>query len=89
MQLAYEVKVLWFPPCFFKKEFLAINPLGTIPFVKMTTPPWRSRVVSAIIELKNIINNNFASNHCAALQQIRAAGTPFASSRRALYYLVC
>jgi glutathione S-transferase len=39
MQLAYEVKVLWFPPCFFKKEFLAINPLGTIPFVKMTTPP--------------------------------------------------
>lgn len=32
MQLDYEVEVLPFPPRFFKKEFLAINPLGTVPF---------------------------------------------------------
>ncbi|MFT5713324.1 MAG: glutathione S-transferase [Glaciecola sp.] len=32
MQLPYEVEVLPFPPRVFKKEFLAINPLGTVPF---------------------------------------------------------
>ncbi len=39
--LDYELEMLPFPPRFFKKEYLAINPLGTIPFftdgeVKMT-----------------------------------------------------
>jgi glutathione S-transferase len=32
MQLPYEVELLRFPPRFFKKDFLAINPLGTVPF---------------------------------------------------------
>ncbi|MFT4941720.1 MAG: glutathione S-transferase [Paraglaciecola sp.] len=32
MQLPYELEVLPFPPRVFKKEFLAINPLGTVPF---------------------------------------------------------
>ncbi len=34
MQLAYEVEMLPFPPRVFKKEFLGINPLGTVPFFK-------------------------------------------------------
>jgi glutathione S-transferase len=32
MQLPYEVETLPFPPRFFKKEFLGINSLGTVPF---------------------------------------------------------
>jgi glutathione S-transferase len=32
MQLPYEIEILPFPPRFFKKEFLAINCLGTVPF---------------------------------------------------------
>jgi glutathione S-transferase len=32
MQLPYEVELLRFPPRFFKKDFLAINPLGTVHF---------------------------------------------------------
>lgn len=31
--LAYELKMLPFPPRVFAKEYLAINPLGTIPFM--------------------------------------------------------
>lgn len=34
MQLPYEVEMLPFPPRFYQKEFLAINPLGTVPFFK-------------------------------------------------------
>ena len=33
MQLDYELEVLPFPPRFFKKEFLDINVLGTIPYL--------------------------------------------------------
>ena len=33
MGLAYELKMLPFPPRVFAKEYLAINPLGTIPFM--------------------------------------------------------
>jgi len=29
--LAYELKMLPFPPRMFAKEYLALNPLGTIP----------------------------------------------------------
>jgi glutathione S-transferase len=41
LNLDYELEVLPFPPRVFKKEFLALNPLGTIPYfvdgeVKMT-----------------------------------------------------
>ena len=32
MQLPYEVETLPFPPRFFKKEFLGVNSLGTVPF---------------------------------------------------------
>ena len=31
--LAYELKMLPFPPRVFAKEYLALNPLGTIPFM--------------------------------------------------------
>ncbi|HEY4986874.1 MAG TPA: glutathione S-transferase N-terminal domain-containing protein, partial [Bradyrhizobium sp.] len=31
--LAYELKMLPFPPRVFAKEYLAINPLGTIPLM--------------------------------------------------------
>ena len=31
--LPYELKMLPFPPRVFAKEYLAINPLGTIPFM--------------------------------------------------------
>ena len=33
MGLDYELVVLPFPPRVFKKEYLAVNPLGTIPFL--------------------------------------------------------
>ena len=33
MGLAYELKMLPFPPRVFAKEYLAINPLGTIPYM--------------------------------------------------------
>ena len=33
MGLDYELEVLPFPPRMFKKEFLGINPLGTIPYL--------------------------------------------------------
>jgi glutathione S-transferase len=33
MGLAYELKMLPFPPRVFAKEYLGINPLGTIPFM--------------------------------------------------------
>ena len=33
MGLAYELKMLPFPPRVLAKEYLAINPLGTIPFM--------------------------------------------------------
>jgi glutathione S-transferase len=33
MQLAYQLKMLPFPPRVFAKDYLAINPLGTIPFM--------------------------------------------------------
>jgi glutathione S-transferase len=33
MGLAYELKMLPFPPRVFAKEYLALNPLGTIPFM--------------------------------------------------------
>lgn len=33
MGLDYELKMLPFPPRVFAKEYLAINPLGTIPFM--------------------------------------------------------
>jgi glutathione S-transferase len=33
MRLPYELKMLPFPPRVFAKEYLAINPLGTIPFM--------------------------------------------------------
>src|SRR3978361_1854189 len=33
MGLAYELKMLPFPPRVFAKEYMAINPLGTIPFL--------------------------------------------------------
>jgi glutathione S-transferase len=41
MGLPYDLEVLPFPPRVFKKEYLAVNPLGTIPYfedgaVKMT-----------------------------------------------------
>jgi glutathione S-transferase len=32
MQMDYELEVLPFPPRMLKKEYLAINPLGTIPY---------------------------------------------------------
>ncbi len=32
MGLPYEIEVLPFPPRVFKKDYLAVNPLGTIPF---------------------------------------------------------
>lgn len=32
MQLPYELKMLPFPPRVFKKDYLGVNPLGTIPF---------------------------------------------------------
>jgi glutathione S-transferase len=32
MGLGYELKMLPFPPRVFKKDYLALNPLGTIPF---------------------------------------------------------
>lgn len=32
MQLDYELEVLPFPPRFFQKEYLGINPLGTVPY---------------------------------------------------------
>src|SRR5690606_38129067 len=32
MGLAYELKMLPFPPRVFQKEYLGVNPLGTIPF---------------------------------------------------------
>ena len=31
--LPYELKMLPFPPRVFAKEYLALNPLGTIPFM--------------------------------------------------------
>ena len=31
--LAYELKMLPFPPRVFAKDYLALNPLGTIPFM--------------------------------------------------------
>ena len=31
--LAYELKMLPFPPRVFAKDYLAINPLGTIPYL--------------------------------------------------------
>jgi len=31
--LPYELKMLPFPPRVFAKEYMAINPLGTIPFM--------------------------------------------------------
>lgn len=34
MGIDYEVEVLPFPPRFLKKEYLDINPLGTVPFFK-------------------------------------------------------
>ena len=34
MGLDYELEVLPFPPRFFQKEFLAINPLGTVPYMQ-------------------------------------------------------
>src|SRR5256714_4934158 len=33
LKLAYELKMLPFPPRVFAKDYLAINPLGTIPFM--------------------------------------------------------
>ena len=33
MGLAYDLKMLPFPPRVFAKEYLAINPLGTIPLM--------------------------------------------------------
>jgi len=33
MKLPYELKMLPFPPRVLAKEYLAINPLGTIPFM--------------------------------------------------------
>jgi glutathione S-transferase len=33
LELPYELKMLPFPPRMFAKEYLAINPLGTIPFM--------------------------------------------------------
>jgi glutathione S-transferase len=33
MGLDYQLEVLPFPPRFFQKEFLAINPLGTVPYM--------------------------------------------------------
>src|SRR6202140_5681173 len=33
MGLPYELKMLPFPPRVFAKEYLALNPLGTIPFM--------------------------------------------------------
>ena len=33
MQLSYELKMLPFPPRVFAKEFLSLNPLGTIPLM--------------------------------------------------------
>ena len=33
MELPYDLKMLPFPPRVFAKEYLAINPLGTIPFM--------------------------------------------------------
>lgn len=32
MQLDYELELLPFPPRFFQKEYLGINPLGTVPY---------------------------------------------------------
>ena len=32
MGIAYSLEILPFPPRFFKKEFLSINPLGTVPY---------------------------------------------------------
>ncbi len=32
MKLEYEIEILPFPPRFYKKAFLSINPLGTVPF---------------------------------------------------------
>ncbi len=32
MELAYELEVLPFPPRFLHKDFLAVNPLGTVPY---------------------------------------------------------
>ena len=33
MGLAYELKMLPFPPRVFAKDYLALNPLGTIPYL--------------------------------------------------------
>lgn len=33
MELPYELEVLPFPPRMFKKDYLAVNPLGTIPYL--------------------------------------------------------
>ena len=47
--LAYELKMLPFPPRVFAKEYLALNPLGTIPLMitdrlaRMTEIPYRIR----------------------------------------------
>ena len=33
MKLPYELKMLPFPPRFLKREYLELNPLGTIPLL--------------------------------------------------------
>ncbi|MGY3295271.1 glutathione S-transferase [Bradyrhizobium sp. LM3.6] len=52
MGLPYELKMLPFPPRVFAKEYLALNPLGTIPFLvdgetKMTWNRPASATISA------------------------------------------
>ena len=45
MELEYELEVLPFPPRMFQKEYLAVNPLGTVPYlVDGDTPGAAGRV---------------------------------------------
>lgn len=52
MQLPYEIEILPFPPRFFKKEFLGLNPLGTVPFFQddCTTMTESSAICHYLVE---------------------------------------
>jgi glutathione S-transferase len=65
MQILYEVEMLPFPPRFFKKEFLAINPLGTVPFFQddKTTMTESSGICHYLVEKYNQHDFGLKSEH--------------------------
>ena len=53
MKLPYELKMLPFPPRVFAKEYLGINPLGTIPFMVDGETKMSNRPPSVITSARN------------------------------------